>query len=146
DNNAIDYVTNILAGLAHAHDCAVDAPHHTSKGLSEPGNANRGRGASAFKDGGRLVYTLTPMSEGQGSAWGLGEEWRQIIRMDKGKVNLAPSVGTKWFKLVGVPLGNVTELYPEGDNVQTVEPWKPPDMWDSINTATANAILNDIEA
>jgi RecA-family ATPase len=44
-NSAIDDVIQVLTDLAVAHDIAVDAPHHTSKGAAEPGNASRGRGA-----------------------------------------------------------------------------------------------------
>src|SRR6516164_7117503 len=62
DNNAIDFVTGMLAELAIRFNLAIDAPHHVSKGMSDPGNANRGRGASAFKDGARLVYTLSKMT------------------------------------------------------------------------------------
>src|SRR5437763_8953753 len=87
---------------------------HVNKGLPDPGNANRGRGASAFKDAGRLVYTLTPMSDDEAKLFDMGEdERRRLVRMDNAKVNIAPRpVGAKWFKLVGVPLGNRTDLYP----------------------------------
>lgn len=47
NNSAIDDVVQILADMAARHNCAVDVPHHTSKGIADPGNANRGRGASA---------------------------------------------------------------------------------------------------
>jgi hypothetical protein len=45
-----------------------------------------------------------------------------------------------------VPLGNGTELYPNGDEVQTVEPWTPPDVWAGVSNHLANLILTDIEA
>jgi hypothetical protein len=48
--------------------------------------------------------------------------------------------------LVGVKLNNCTTLYPHGDEVQTVEPWTPPDLWEHISTAVANKILDQIEA
>ena len=90
-NSAIDDVVQVLTDLADKHDIAVDAPHHTSKGTADPGNANRGRGASSMKDGGRLVYTLAPMSPEEAQAFGVKEEERRmLIRMDSGKVNIAP--------------------------------------------------------
>jgi RecA-family ATPase len=146
-NNAIDFVAGILAEIATENDCAVDAPHHVNKGLPDPGNANRGRGASAFKDAGRLVYTLTPMSDDEAKLFDIEEdERRRLVRMDNAKVNIAPRpVGAKWFKLVGVPLGNRTDLYPIGDEVQTVEPWTPPDMWAGLSTETLNTILNELD-
>ena len=33
-----------------------------------------------------------------------------------------------------------------GDNVQTVEPWKPPKTWEGLDSALLNRILDDIEA
>ena len=41
---------------------------------------------------------------------------------------------------------NVTELYPNGDEVQTVEPWTPPAAFDGLDTATCNRILDAIDA
>src|SRR6516164_8570663 len=129
DNNAIDFVTGLLADLAIRFNVAIDAPHHVSKGMVDPGNANRGRGASAFKDAARLVYTLSKMTQEEASKLGIdeGDRWR-YVRVDSGKVNIAPAAATaKWFRLVGVPLGNANVTYSSGDEVQTVEPWTPVD-------------------
>lgn len=146
-NNAIDFVANILARIAVEHDCAVDAPHHVSKGPADAGNADRGRGASAFKDAARLVYTLSPMSEQEAATFGVGEqERRSLIRMDSGKVNIAPpAAGAQWFRLVSVRLDNGTDLYPHGDEVQTVEPWSPPNLWRDLPVITLNEILTEID-
>jgi hypothetical protein len=148
DNNAIDAVVGILADLAAKYDIAVDVPHHTAKGLADPGNASRGRGASAMKDAARLVYTLTPMTEEEARVLGLDETMRRhLIRMDSGKVNIAPPMTeAKWFRLVNVPLANSTDLYPAGDQVQTVEPWIPPDKWDGLGHHMLNLMLTDIDA
>ena len=59
-NSMIDEVVQMLADIADQFDIAVDVPHHAAKGAADPGNANRGRGASAMKDAARLIYTLTP--------------------------------------------------------------------------------------
>jgi len=146
-NGAIDFVTNILASIAIDHNCAVDAPHHISKGAADAGNADRARGGSAFKDAARLVYTLTPMSEDEAKAFGLTEVYRHaLIRMDSAKVNIAPRAGiAKWFRIVSVNIGNGTELYPRGDEVQTVEPWSPPDTWSGLSNLTLNAALSEID-
>ena len=67
--------------------------------------------------------------------------------MDSAKVNIAPPVAhAKWFRLVGVPLGNATEHYPNGDVVQTVEPWTPPDVWKDLSIDLLNRILSEIDA
>lgn len=146
-NNAIDFVCILLAKLAMEYDCAVDAPHHVNKLASAPGDANRSRGASAFKDAARLVYTLAPMSEEEASRLGIKEPDRQrLIRLDTGKVNITPRASdARWFRLIGVRLGNGTDTYPHGDEVQTVEPWTPPDMWKGLNPITLNAILTEMD-
>jgi hypothetical protein len=67
--------------------------------------------------------------------------------MDSGKVNIAPPMAdAKWFRLVGVPLGNGTDLYPHGDEVQTVECWTPRDTWAGISNLIANSILDEIDS
>jgi hypothetical protein len=67
--------------------------------------------------------------------------------MDSGKVNITPPMAeAKWFRLVGVPLGNATEMYPNGDEVQTVEPWTPPDTWADLSCPLLNRILDEIDA
>lgn len=143
-NSAIDEVAQVLTDLSAKHNIAVDAPHHTSKGTAEPGNADRGRGASAMKDAARLVYTLTPMNSDEAKLFAVTEEDRRfLVRLDSGKVNIAPPArSTRWFRLVGVKLGNATDLYPNGDDVQAIEPWQPPDIWDGLDQ---NAILTVID-
>jgi hypothetical protein len=148
DNTAIDAVCCILARLADDLNCAVDILHHERKsGSPEAGDANRGRGASSFRDAARLLYTLTPMTEAERDQFGLAEaDRRSLIRVDSAKVNIAPpSIEAQWLRIVGVQLGNGTELYPHGDTVPTVEPWDPPDLWRNLPIATVNAILDQIE-
>jgi hypothetical protein len=147
-NSAIDDVAQVLSDLAAKHNIAVDIPHHTRKGSADPGNAERGRGASATKDASRLTYTLTTMSAEEAKAFGIAEEERRLfMRMDSAKVNIAPPMGkAKWFKLVGVRLDNGNDEYPNGDEVQTVELWKPPKLWEDLAAATLNAALTEIDA
>ena len=147
-NSDIDEVMSVLAEMAIKHNIAIDVPHHVSKGPADPGNANRGRGASSMKDGARRVHTLAGMSTVEASNLGVAEELRRrLIRMDSAKVNIAPPLtSARWFRLVGVPLGNGNELYPNGDEVQTVEPWEPPNAWAGLSYHLLNVILDDIDA
>jgi hypothetical protein len=147
-NKLMDAVVEVLTDLGAKYDIAVDIPHHTRKGPADPGNADSGRGASAQKDAGRLVYTLTVMSADEAKAFGIDEEQRRLfVRMDSGKVNIAPPMWkAKWFRLVGVQLDNATALYPRGDEVQTVEPWTPPEIWQDLDGATIQRILDRIDA
>jgi AAA domain len=147
-NSAMDDVIQILADLASEEDIAVDIPHHTSKGrAAAPGDADRGRGASSVKDGARLVYTLTTMTTEEAKAFGVEEgERRLFFRVDSGKVNIAPpSKDAVWFHLVGVSLGNSSERYPHGDNVQTVVRWNPPKTFEGITADLTNRILAEIK-
>jgi AAA domain/Primase C terminal 2 (PriCT-2) len=147
-NSAIDDVVQILTDLSVKYNLAIDAPHHMSKGAGDPGNANRGRGASAMKDAARLVYTLTPMSEKEAETFEIPEEIdrRQFIRVDSAKVNIAPpGFSARWFQLVSVPLDNPSDLYPNGDHVQTVKPWLPPDVWADLDDKLVNRILAAID-
>lgn len=147
-NSIIDDVAQILTDLASKYSIAVDTPHHVSKGPADPGNANRGRGASSHVNAGRLIYTLTPMSLEEAATFKITEdERRQYVRIDSAKVNITKVGGAaKWFHLVGVPLGNVSDLYPNGDEVQTVEPWSPPATWDYLSTDLLNQMLSAIDA
>jgi hypothetical protein len=147
-NDAIDAVMQILVDMLDKYDIAGDVPHHVRKGVTDTGNAESGRGASAAKDAGRLVYTLAPMTPDEGQGFGLSEkERRSLIRMDSAKVNIAPPLSeARWFQLVGVNLGNATELYPNGDEVQTVEPWTPPDVWADLSSPLLNDVLTEIDA
>jgi len=148
DNGAMDIVCETLASIAIDLNCAGDIPHHTSKGIKTPGDAQSGRGASSTVNAGRLVYTLNQMSPDEAKLLGTPEgERRSFIRVDSGKVNIAPhSREAKWFRLVGVPLENGNATYPNGDNVQTVVPWLPPKMWEGTDDAVLNRILDAIDA
>ena len=55
-NELMDQLAQLLTDLACRHDVAVDVPHHVSKGASDPGNAERGRGASATTNATRLAH------------------------------------------------------------------------------------------
>jgi hypothetical protein len=148
-NKDMDLVIEILADLAIRRDVAVDTPHHVSKGNADPGNADRGRGASAVKDGGRLVYTLTGMSKDEATGFGLSEDERQeLVRIDPAKVNIIRrTAGAKWLRLVSVRLGNTWDpRYPYGDNVQTVKVWHPPDAFVGIAKSKIVEIFAELRA
>jgi hypothetical protein len=147
DNGAMDFVCDLLTKLAIEFDIAIDSPHHTKKGQLAAGDADNGRGGGSIRDAARLVYTLSAMTEDEAKAFGIPEgERRSYVRQDSAKVNLVPQAHkATWFKLVGVRLDNGTPQYPNGDEVQTVEPWSPPETWD-VPAAALNAALTEIEA
>jgi hypothetical protein len=148
DNIAIDFVVEILSELAIRLDFGMCSPHHTRKGPSDPGNADTGRGAGSLKDAFRLCYTLAPMSKDEADTYAVNPDERvSLIRLDSAKVNLVRrSAQARWFRLVGIAIGNASALYPQGDEVQTVECWIPPDTFAQLTTVTINAILDRLEA
>jgi hypothetical protein len=147
-NSAIDDVMQVLTDLCATHNIAIDVPHHVSKGSADPGNSDRGRGASAMRDAARLVYTLAKMTPEEAKAFSVSEEDRQyLIRIDSAKVNIAPPAAkAQWFKLIGVALGNGNQTYPNGDTVQTVIQWTPPDLFTDLSVEVINRILDKIDA
>ena len=101
-----------------------------------------------MKDATRLVYTLTPMCHEEAQAFGLSEiDRRRLIRLDSAKVNIAPPMGEEEVaRMVGVNIGNGTDLYPNGDEVQTVVPWTRPDTFAGLSNLVVNEIRTEIEA
>jgi hypothetical protein len=148
DNNAIDHVCTLLAKMGIELNICIDTPHHTRKGTHEAGDASAGRGAGSMVDALRLVQTLTPMTTEDAKQFSIPEaERRGYVRRDNGKVNIAPpSRKAKWFRLIGVRLDNGTAEYPNGDEVQTVIPWTPPNIWEGMDIDITETVIRDIDA
>jgi hypothetical protein len=88
------------------------------------------------------------MTPEEAQQFGVNEgERKSLVRLDGAKANLNPHAkDATWFRLVGVALDNGTDLYPNGDNVQTVERWHPPETWEGLSSDLLNRVLDDIEA
>jgi hypothetical protein len=146
DNPQMDFVFGLLTKMAQDLNIAVDCPAHTHKGAIVAGDADARRGASAQRDAGRLDYTLIRMTEDEAEAFGIHPDDRKdYVRLDKAKANMVRAAKARWFRLVSVPLGNATKMYPDGDDVQAIEKWGPPDTWQGASPETLNAILDAID-
>jgi hypothetical protein len=149
NNIAMDLLIEILTDMSIRKNTAIDVPQHTRKGVAIPGDADRARGASAVKDGGRLVYTTCDMSAEEADNLGVSADERlDLMRIDSGKVNIARrSPNPIWFRRVGVSLGNtkVKPIYPRGDTVQTVERWYPPTV-EGLSKSKIAAIFDALRA
>jgi RecA-family ATPase len=147
-NPQISAVANALLGVGYACGCAVDYVHHHRKGVVVAGDSEAARGARALVDASRLVKTATTMTSEDAGALGVDEADRRLLfRVDDAKLNFAPpATETTWFRLVGEHIGNATEHYPHGDTVQTVELWRPANIWRTITPGLANLILDDLDA
>jgi len=145
-NSTMDFLATVLSVIASA-GVALYFLHHARKGPADPGNADQARGASATVDAARLVYTMAPMTTDEAKKLGVDEsERRALIRLDSAKVNIAAAApDASWYRLVGVPLGNSTPMYPNGDHVQTIEVWTPPHLFEGVGTAVVSAILAEID-
>lgn len=148
DLGDMDFVCDLLARMAVEFNVAVDSPHHVHKGIVEPGNADAGRGSSGIRDAGRLVYTLASMSEEDAKNFNIAANDRfAYVRLDPAKVNIAArATGATWFKIEGEPIDNGTPDYPNGDTIQVVIPWRPPETWAGLDDVKLNQILTAIDA
>ena len=71
-----------------------------------------------------------------------------ILRPDgqrQGQHHSAPGHG-KMVPAGQRPARQCNEMYPSGDEVQTVEPWMPPDTWGDLSNDLLNRILTAIDA
>ena len=148
DSGDMNFVCDLLMKIATESDIAVDILHHVHKGQIAPGDADAGRGSSGIRDAGRLIYTLTVMSENEAKSFNISPDERfGYVRLDSAKVNIASrATAATWFRIIGVDIGNGTSEYPAGDTVQVAEPWKPPDAWSDLSNHTLNTILDAIDA
>jgi hypothetical protein len=146
DNADMNFVCELLIKIAQDLNIAVDSPAHTHKGVIQAGDADARRGASAQRDAGRLDYTLTVMSEEEAEAFGIpADERKRHMRLDKAKANIVRAVKARWFRLASVRIDNATNEYPDGDEVQAIERWEPPETWEGVDEETRADILDAIE-
>ena len=144
-NPHINAAARAWAEIANETGCAVLLVHHTRKG-AVAGDADSGRGAIALVNAARSAFTLTAMSEDEAKELGVSDDVRRLhIRLDDAKANLAPpSAKARWYRLASIALGNARPDYPNGDNVQAIEKWEPPDIWRDLSVADCNAALDAI--
>jgi hypothetical protein len=143
----MDFVCDLLPRMAVQYNIAVDSRITPAKAQVVDGDADMGRGSSGIKDAGRLLYTLTPMSEEEATLFNIAAEDRlSYVGLDSAKINVVRRGGKAvWFKLVGVRIGNGTDEYPSGDEVQSVEPWSPPETWAAPSSVSLDAALTEID-
>jgi RecA-family ATPase len=123
DNTKMDSVIRIFAGIADAHDCAIEISHHMRKPAAGS-NGDYGpadiRGASAIHDAVRSARILNRMAEKEANDLGLQEHERaKYFRVDKAKGNYSPAIKAVWRQFSNVELAN-------GDDVGVVAPWNYP--------------------
>lgn len=127
DNPAINAAATLWVNIGHRTNNSIHLVHHAKKTNGAEVSEDSARGAKALTDKARITRFLQPMSEEQAKLYDINPANRfEYVRMNDGKVNLHKRSGLPtWFRLVGVPLGN-------GEEVQTCQPWTPPDSFDGV--------------
>jgi hypothetical protein len=129
DNGSIDAVVKRLAAIAQRTDCCIEISHHVRKPFTGQGaiTVDDARGGSALINAvrsGRVINRMTSSEAEQAKV--SGENRHFYVRLDRGKRNMMPPDKATWFHLVSVPL-------PNGDNVQALEDWKFPSLFEGIS-------------
>jgi hypothetical protein len=137
---------SVVRRVARLGDCAVLLAHHVRKGTVD--SIEAARGAKALTDSARVGLLLSTMNVEDAKALGVSSEERlQYARLDDAKANMAARAPkATWFHLDHVTLDNADEIYPNGDQVVVIEPWEPPNAWDSMSEPDCNVALDRIAA
>jgi hypothetical protein len=129
DNGSVDAVVKRLAAIAQRTDSCIEISHHVRKPFVGQGTltVDDARGGSALINAVRSGRVINRMNAGDAEQAKISDENRHFyVRVDRGKRNMAPPDKATWFHLVSVPL-------PNGDNVQALEDWKFPALFDGIS-------------
>lgn len=146
-NKTVDAVTRIWKEIAAATDAAVILSHHFRKGSNTPGDADAFRGGSALIGATRAAFTITRMTADEGKALGIeADERDRFIRLDNAKTNMARGGRETWYRMASVDLDNGSPEYPNGDQVQVIETWTPPDAFQDLSTSTCREVVLAIDA
>lgn len=125
DNLAMDRVVKAWERIAQDAECAVHLVHHTRKVGKAEVEADHSRGAGAAPAAARSVRTINQMTPKEAKRAAV-QEPRAYIRLDDGKVNLAPPARkARWLTLESVDLRNGANGSP-GDQVGVVSVWHWP--------------------
>lgn len=152
DNGAIDAVAKEWVRIAVEANCAISLAHHVRKppqgGIGKV-TVDDTRGAGSMIAAARSCLVLNRMSQEEADACNVSPYDRRFyFSVIDGKNNRAPpALKAKWYKLVGVDLGNGDEI--EGvpsDNVAAVERYTPPDLWGGLTTAKVRYVQDQIDA
>ena len=148
-NPHMDAAATAWAEVAERTGAAVLLVHHVRKlGLAGVADVDSARGAKALTDAARSASMLSPMTVEEAARLGVpaGERWRHV-RLDDAKANLAPRAEAAiWYRMESVSLGNATGLYPNGDTVAALAPWKPTSAFAGLGAAECNRALDVIAA
>lgn len=147
-NPHMDAAATAWAEIAERARAAVLLVHHVRKLGGATADVEAARGAKALTDAARSAAVLSAMTAEEAGRLGVApDQRRRLVRLDDAKSNMAPlAEQARWFRLVGIRLGNGTADYPAGDAVAAAAPWQPPSPFTDLTAADANRALDLIAA
>jgi hypothetical protein len=148
-NPHMDAAATAWAEVAERTGAAVLLVHHVRKlGPGGIADIESARGAKALTDAARSAALLSAMTVEEAERLGVPPKERlRHVRLDDAKANLAPRAEVAlWYRLESVALGNGTALYPAGDFVAAIAPWKPASAFAALTPADCNRALDAIAA
>ncbi|WP_299911600.1 AAA family ATPase [uncultured Paracoccus sp.] len=143
ESSAVNAVIEQWRNIANATGCAIELVHHVNKAAAmntDAAGIYGSRGAGALIDGIRSGRYLSRMTNDEATRLGL-EAPEQYFRVESGKQNLTPLGKAAWRRMVGVPLHNGTDHWPEGDVIGVCVAWTPPEALDGITEGDVRTAL-----
>jgi AAA domain len=114
--------------------------HHLRK--SSSGAPDDLMGATSLRATFRSARILSRMTPDIAEKMKITDPWR-YIRVAGSKENYAPPPEkATWFKLISVRLENVTDEYPDGDDVAVATTWQPRPLFEGMDAATLRAVFD----
>ena len=142
NNVLIARVAAEMALIGSKSGVAVLVLHHLRKGST--GDPDDLMGATSLRATFRSCRILARMVPDAAQKMNIPDPWR-YIRIAGSKENYAPPPEkATWFKLLGLPLGNATDEYPEGDDVAVAVTWQPRPMFGDMDGATLRAVFEEL--
>jgi AAA domain len=139
NNVMVAKVASELARVASDGDVAVLVLHHLRKGAA--GNPDDLMGATSLRATFRSCRVLARMPPDVAEKMNVADPWR-YIRIAGSKENYAPPPErATWYRLTGVPLGNATTEYPDGDDVAVATIWQARPMFEGMEPAVITAVF-----
>jgi hypothetical protein len=133
-----------ISRIAAESMIAVLVLHHLRKGAT--GHIDDMMGAVMLRATFRATRLLMRMTkeEAEKLEIPIAEAWR-YNRIASGKENYSPPPDLNtWYAFKSVRLGNGTELYPDGDNVQVVDVWVPPSPFKGLPKSHVAEIFDQL--
>jgi hypothetical protein len=140
NNVMIAKVAAEMTRIAYMSGCAVLVLHHLRKGST--GNPDDLMGATSLRATFRNCRIFAKMTPEAAQKMNITDPWRYICIAGSKENYAPPAEKATWFKLIGVPLGNATECYPEGDEVAVAVIWQRRSMFEGMPPATLATVFN----